>query len=266
MSLNFATISPHPPIIVPGIGEISEVEKVANTIVALRKLSTIFNNAEIDTLIIISPHGHIYPDRFNICHMRKLFGTFASFDKPEIIMEAENNLDFTSTIANKMEKASMPYLLYDNDGEFFELDHGIMVPLAFLKQNQESSFKVIPITYSGLNSAEHFAFGQVLTDAIESSNERIGIIASGDLSHQLFQNPEGQVFDKKFVKDIKENNIQDILLYDENYLERIGECGYRSVSILLGALDNRKYAPEILSYEGPFGVGYLVANFDLKED
>ncbi|GAI58233.1 unnamed protein product, partial [marine sediment metagenome] len=45
-----------------------------------------------------------------------------------------------------------------------------------------------------------------------------------------------------------------------------GECGLRSFCFLLGILEASGIAwqPEILSYQGPFGVGYLVANFKLK--
>jgi AmmeMemoRadiSam system protein A len=42
-------------------------------------------------------------------------------------------------------------------------------------------------------------------------------------------------------------------------IERAGECGLRSLVTALGALDGLKVAVDILSYEGPFGVGYLVA-------
>jgi len=45
-----------------------------------------------------------------------------------------------------------------------------------------------------------------------------------------------------------------------------GECGLRSFCFLLGILEASgiDWQPEILAYEGPFGVGYLVANFKLK--
>jgi len=50
---------------------------------------------------------------------------------------------------------------------------------------------------------------------------------------------------------------------DAELIERAGECGLRPSIMLLGALDGLKVKPEILSYEGPFGVGYLVASFDV---
>lgn len=263
MSLNFAAISPHPPIIIPEIGSLEDLQKVSSTVLAMKKLSGIFKAAEIDTLIIISPHSLIYPDRFNICGMKKTFGTFAQFDQPDIIMEFNTDIDTALSIDTLSRENNINTVLYDNGAEFFELDHGLMVPLYFLRAQQESAFDIVPIAYSNLDRAQHFAFGQVVKDACEKSTSRIGILASGDLSHQLIQNPDGKKFDKQLIDDLKGNNVTDLLAYDETWLEEIGECGYRSILILLGALDGVENTPEILSYEGPFGVGYGVVNYNL---
>jgi len=51
---------------------------------------------------------------------------------------------------------------------------------------------------------------------------------------------------------------------DHELIEKAAQCGYRSILILLGVLNNVSYQTEILSYEAPFGVGYLVANLKLE--
>ena len=53
------------------------------------------------------------------------------------------------------------------------------------------------------------------------------------------------------------------MYYDEDFVDDAGECGYRSILILMGILDGLNIKPRILSYEGPFGVGYLVADYKL---
>lgn len=270
MSLNFAAISPHPPIIVPGIGTEKDLQKAAMTIQAMKKMAFAFQKAEIDTLIIISPHMLIYPDKFSICGMKKLFGSFANSGAPDIIIESNNNLDLAHEIDQQCNMEGVKSLLYDNEGEFFELDHGIMVPLYYLNSIQESSFKVLPIAYSNLSRADHFSFGQAIYKVCKKYPGRVGIIASGDLSHRLNHgNAEelqaGREFDQQIVKDLKENKAQEILFYDEDFLNQAGECGYRSFLILLGALSSRQVSPHILSYEGPFGVGYLVGNYTIPE-
>ncbi len=270
MSLNFAAITPHPPIIVPGIGKPDDLQKVGETILAMKKLAAKFRSSEIETLIVISPHMLVYPDRFNICGMKKLFGTFSSFGAPDIMMEFANDLELATEIEKAAQKESFDILLYNNDGEFFELDHGIMVPLYFLNADPDSSLKVVPIAYSDLDRSSHFSLGQILKDTIEKYPGRCGVLASGDLSHRLISgapgtySKAGMTFDKKLVADIKENNVKEIMFYDEDFIDDAGECGYRSILILLGLLDGQNIKPDILSYEGPFGVGYLVANYNIK--
>ncbi|MBM2821240.1 MAG: Extradiol ring-cleavage dioxygenase class protein subunit [Candidatus Berkelbacteria bacterium] len=272
MSLNFASISPHPPIIIPGIGSNEDLHKVGGTITGLRKLANHFREAEIETLIVISPHTLTYPDRFNICGMKKLFGSFASFGAPDFMMEFNNDFDLAVEINSAADSHEINTLLYNNNGEFFEMDHGLMVPLYYISKIQETSLKILPIAFSNLDRYKHFTFGQVIGEIIKKYPSRVGVIASGDLSHRLIQGAPGGYskigieFDKKIVADLKENKVQEILYYDEEFVEGAGECGYRSILILLGILDGLKIKPEVLSYEGPFGVGYLVANYKFPED
>ncbi|PIZ48331.1 hypothetical protein COY29_03960, partial [Candidatus Woesebacteria bacterium CG_4_10_14_0_2_um_filter_39_14] len=92
-------------------------------------------------------------------------------------------------------------------------------------------------------------------------------IASGDMSHRLKEDgpygfhPSGPQFDQEFIRLLKNKDIRGILNLNPRLIEEAGECGLRSFSMLLGALtaDKTDWQPEILSYEGPFGVGYLVA-------
>lgn len=270
MSLNFAAISPHPPIIVPGIGSPQDLQKVGQTIQAMKKLAHIYNEAEIETLIVISPHALVYPDCFNISAMKKLFGTFSNFGTPDIMMEFQNNQELAGLIDQETNRSDVKTLLYDNGGEFFELDHGLMVPLYYLSRQQESAFKVIPIAYSNLDHQSHLSFGQIISKVIAKYPGRVGIVASGDLSHRLIQgapngySKAGKEFDQKLINDLKNSEMQEIIDYDEGFVEDAGECGYRSILVLLGALENSHPKGELLSYEGPFGVGYLVFNYKLK--
>lgn len=271
MSLNFAGLAPHPPLLVPEIGQ-EDTIKVKKTVDALEKLATIFGDAEIETLIVISPHSLVYPDRFNISTMEKNSGSFAQFGHPEITFNYKNDTELVYKIAEACQKENIPFVPYDNGEESFEMDHGIMVPLYYLQKEKEMGLKIIPIAYSGLTRAQHFAFGQLLGEVCQKYAGRVGIMASGDLSHRLIygapeNTPEaGQDFDEQIINDLEKYNVKDILYYEDDFVENAGECGYRSILILLGALDNIHVKPELLSYEGPFGVGYAVVNFNLPEN
>lgn len=92
------------------------------------------------------------------------------------------------------------------------------------------------------------------------------------MSHRLREDgpygfhPAGPRFDRKFIELLKDKDVEGILNLDPELVEEAGECGLRSFCMLLGALESTKTAwePEVLSYEGPFGVGYLVANIRIN--
>jgi len=208
MSLVFASISPHPPIILPSVGSPKDRAQVKNTIEALEKLGKKLKEVKPDSIIISSPHP----------------------------------------------------------------DWGFNVPLFFLAKDFKGEIQ----TYlMGIESPQfYFEEGKKLYQKIArdpTSDKKIALIASGDLSHCLKEegpygfHPDGPKFDKALIESLKKKDIEKILKLDDLYPDA-GECGLRSFCFLLGILEASgiDWQPEILAYEGPFGVGYLVANFKLK--
>ncbi|MBT9171418.1 MAG: hypothetical protein DDT18_01793 [Actinobacteria bacterium] len=149
-------------------------------------------------------------------------------------------------------------------------DWGFNVPLFFLAKDFKGEIQ----TYLTEMEEPKFYFeeGKKFSKLkIENCKLKIALIASGDLSHCLKEqgpygfHPDGPKFDKQFIKALKDKKIETILKLDELYPEA-GECGLRSFCFLLGILEASgiDWQPEILSYQSPFGVGYLVANFKLS--
>jgi len=265
-SLKFAAICPHPPIIIPTIGSPLDLEKVSKTIKAMEKLAKIFAQSEIETLIIISPHSQIDFNNFLINHSPTLVGHFYNFGDFQTELIFKNDLE----VAKCIEKESQAINIPARKIEFKELDHGTLVPIYYLSK-EYPNFKIVPLSLSFLDLKTHFQFGKILKKATDQlSPKKIGIVASGDLSHRLtFDAPAGyspraHQFDEKLIKLLRDKNVEGILNMDQDLVEEAGECGYRSIIILLGALSDIEWHPEILSYQAPFGVGYLVANFILS--
>ena len=147
-------------------------------------------------------------------------------------------------------------------------DWGFNVPLFFLAKDFKGKIETFLI---GTESPQfYFEEGKRLYDLkIKNLKLKIALVASGDMSHCLKENgpygfqADGLKFDKELIESLKKKDIETILKLDDLYPEA-GECGLRSFCFILGILEGSgiNWQPEILSYEGPFGVGYLVA--DLK--
>lgn len=203
----FASISPHPPIILPTVGSREDRKLARKTIESLELLGQKLKELNPDSIVISSPHE----------------------------------------------------------------DWGFEVPLYFLAQGFRG--KIIKYVTGEETPAFHSTEGQKLYREINRSQsaERIALIASGDLSHCLKEDgpygfhPHGPKFDRDLIEYLKNKKTDRLLKLDEDYPEA-GECGLRSICFMLGILKEAKtdYQTEILSYEGPWGVGYLVANFKLS--
>jgi AmmeMemoRadiSam system protein A len=67
------------------------------------------------------------------------------------------------------------------------------------------------------------------------------------------------LFDEQIVDAIARGDPSGVINIDPELRNRAGECGYRSIVIALGAVGEHLGEHQVLSYEGPFGVGYMVA-------
>lgn len=260
--LSFAAICPHPPIIIPTIGK-ENLRLVKKTVEAMEELEKKLSLANPEIIIIISPHGQIFTDAFCLNLSEKYFGDFKNFGDLITKLEFNGNIELAYKIREKTE-TTIPTTMISEPN----LDHGTLVPLYYLTKNLKN-FSIIPIGYSFLDYQKHLEFGEKIKEEIMLSDKKIAIIASGDLSHRLTfdapagYSPQGKIFDKKVINLLKKKSINQIIKLDSKLIEEAGECGLRSILILLGIIKNLNYQPELLSYEGPFGVGYLVMNFKL---
>ncbi len=262
MAIVFSAITPHPPILIPAIGK-ENTNQLKKTLEALRILEENLYASKAETLIIISPHGIIQSESFTMNLNPEFNIKFEEFGDLSTKINLKGDIGLAYKIREALETKAPLQLISEPN-----LDHGCGVPLYFLTQHLKN-IKILPIYFSGLSLESHFEFGALLKKELLSNKERIAIVASGDMSHRLSKDapagysPKGAKFDKKIINLIREKKTQDILEIDYDLISEAGECGLRSIAILLGILNEIEYTPEILSYEGPFGVGYLTVNFKL---
>jgi aromatic ring-opening dioxygenase LigB subunit len=260
--LKSAYICPHPPLLIPSIGQ-NNLSEISSTVEAMNYLGSEIKKLEIETSVIISPHSPMQMGFMSVIGTKHLEGNFLQFGD-DTSMAFENDIDLGLNIKKIADTRNLPAKIINSGAA---LDHGAMVPLYFLAKHNPN-IKIVLIAFSYLDYQKHFEFGEVIYEAIESMDKKIALVASGDLSHRLTPDapasysPRGKEFDELLIRLLKNNNVSEILNLDSSLVEDAGECGLRSIIILLGALEIlENYKFEKLSYEGPFGVGYLVGKF-----
>ena len=267
MPVVIGCLMPHPPIVIPDIGR-DNLNRVTSTTDAMLKVAEQVAQAEPDALVFISPHSAGFTDSIAVRANPILEGSFAGFGSPEVRFSKKNDLAFVEELviaANDFDlsvtKVGHGYLdLMGSD----ELDHGVLVPLYYLNTTMPGLPIVsISIDYSGFD--EHYALGMAIQRASNFVPERVALIASGDLSHRLIPgapagyDPRGVDFDAKIEEIFDTGYFDELPKLDPSLIEAAGECGLRSIYALAGAFNGLEIKTKVLSYEGPFGVGYMVA-------
>ncbi len=257
--LVFSAIAPHPPIMVPEVGRES-IADVADSIDAMAELTRRLIESGAETVVLISPHAPLAVDSFVAYEGPEVYADFANFRAPATTFTAEVDEELLTSI--KQVATSQNY--YVSTLLEHDLDHGTAVPLYFLLQNGWHG-KVVTLGYSFLSNEDHLQFGSCIKKAVDRVGRRTAFIASGDLSHRLKPqapagyNPEAHFFDQQVVDALRANAPNRIVDIDHNLRKLAGECGYRSMLVAIGASSDLPPSCEVLSYEAPFGVGYLVA-------
>lgn len=260
--LNAAIVS-HSPILIPEIGKLNQ-RVLQKTVDAYQSLANELQGNDIETIIVISPHGQVQEDRFTINIGPELNIDLSGFGFLGTGRKFYSDLNLIDELKNT---EGTEIQLISNP----KLDYGTSVPLYLLTAGMPD-VKIVSISYaSGLSLEEHIALGNRINQVISNSAKRIAVIASGDLSHKLKKNsptgysPKGAKFDNKLIEFLNDSKTakENILNMDAKLIADAGECGLRSIVILMGILNGRDYQPEVMAYQTDFGIGYLTMNFKL---
>jgi AmmeMemoRadiSam system protein A/AmmeMemoRadiSam system protein B len=244
---------------VPEVGRES-IAGVVDSIDAMSELTKRLIDSGAETVVLISPHAPLEVDSFVAYEGPQVSGDFSRFNAPGTSFSTLVDEELLAAIREAA--ASEQYevtTLREQD-----LDHGSAVPLYFLLRNGWRG-KVVTLGYSFLSNDDHLRFGLCIRKAVDQVGRRVAFIASGDLSHRLKPqapagyNADAHEFDDQVVDALRSNDPQRIVDIDFNLRRLAGECGYRSMLVAIGASSELPLSCEVLNYEAPFGVGYLVA-------
>lgn len=264
MSLVFAAIIPHPPIILKSIGR-DHTHHLERTIASYKKISTALTEAAPDTILVISPHLKIMPGAFVINYAPKYLTNFLSFGDFSPVRSYPTDSLLVERIRHETRKAKMKIVTVSDE----HLDYGSGIPLKLIpSSNINPSVVVVSPTMDGPKA--QYAFGRVLKEAVMSSNRRVAVFCSGDLSHRLTSDtpsgfsPKGKDFNDLLITNLLSGSVSSVLQMKKELVEEAHACAYSPICILLGIIERMNYTPELLSNESPFGVGYMTMQFHLR--
>jgi aromatic ring-opening dioxygenase LigB subunit len=255
----FAALMPHAPILIPDVGR-EAPKPAAASVDALKNVAARLANRPLDAVVVISPHSPRRLGTFGVWSGSRLCGNFAQFGAPQAAVDLPNDTAFAAEL--KLQAGQVGLQTWEIPVQ--TLDYGALVPLWYLvNAGWGRPAAVLSLRRPGERGSGQL--GRAIMGAAAKVGERIAVIASGDMSHRLTPNapagydPRARDFDRRFIACLRRGAYHDLERFDPELQDLAGEDVLDSTIVALAAVSWETTGHEVLSYEGPFGVGYGVA-------
>lgn len=239
----FSALMCHAPIVIPEVAG-SEAGRCVATTAAMRAVARRAVASRPDRIALVSPHSPRRRHGWGAWTGRHQ-GDLRQFRAPGLRVDLPDSPEVAQAVG------AAPI-----GGE--PLDHGAMVPLWFLwEAGWRGPTAILALPWDGQG-------GAAVGAAIAALPGRTAVIASGDMSHRLIPgapsgfHPEAAEFDRAFVAALRAGRWAEALAAEPRALA--AEDVIDSTTVALAAMPEARNAA-VLSYEGPWGVGYTEAIF-----
>ncbi len=249
-------VCPHPPLLIPAIGGDNR-RRVQATVEAMERLAA--EVAGADLVVVISPHTPGFSDAVAVRSPATLWGDFAAFRCPEVGVEIDNDVEFVDRLLDRAADADeLDVEPLDDD----RLDHGVLVPLFFL-----NALRLVNLSVARDYDASQDARAPGPRDRRRAAARRAVRGLRRSLAPPAAGSAGGLRPARRRVRRPGRRAASRAATSTVSAASTPTSSGGRgSAACARSSPWGRSWAPtrapaRVLSYEGPFGVGYAVAAF-----
>ncbi|PIE25076.1 MAG: 3,4-dihydroxyphenylacetate 2,3-dioxygenase [Neptuniibacter caesariensis] len=213
--------------------------------------------AGADTVVVIDTHWLVNAG-YHVNSNPHFKGAFTSHEFPHFIQnmkyEYAGNPELGDLIAEKATEKGVFTL--SHQVETLDLEYGTLVPMRYM--NPESDLKVVSVSgWCSVHSIDSSRIlGEAIREAIEASDSKVMLLASGSLSHRIWDNDDYEANNGTFTISKEFNRQVDLRVLDlwqqgeiATFLKMLpdyadccsGEGGMHDTAMLFGALGWDKY-------------------------
>ncbi len=213
--------------------------------------------AGADTVIVLDTHWLVNAG-YHVNANDNFKGIFTSPEFPHFIQNLEYEYKGNSALGDLIAKKAQEKDVFSlsHQVESLNLEYGTLVPMRYM--NPESDLKVVSVAaWCSVHSIESSRkFGEAIREAIEESDSNVLLIASGSLSHKIWDNDIyaenngtftissefNRQMDLRVIELWEKGEIATFIKMLPEYAKNCaGEGGMHDTAMLLGALGWDKY-------------------------
>ncbi len=233
---------------------------------------------DVDTIVVLDVHWLVNAG-YHVNANGRFKGRYTSNELPHFIKDMDyaycGNPELGRRIAEFANAAGVGTRSHEIDS--LELEYGTLVPMRYM--NGDGRFNVVSVAdwcaWHGLDESRRF--GAALRQAIEASDSRVAVLASGSLSHRFNNNgsPEAAMHqisrefhrqvDLRVVELWRQGDWKAFCAMLPDYAEHcVGEGGMHDTAMLLGLLGWDRYDKPVeivTDYFTSSGTGQINAIF-----
>lgn len=209
------------------------------------------------TVVICDTHWVINAG-FHINANTRFEGLFTSNEFPQFIQNLPYAYDGNPALGEAIAKAATDRGAYTlcHQLDSLELEYGTLVPMRFMAREHDMKVVSVAAWATVHDHDESRIVGEAIREAIEASDEKVLLVASGSLSHKIWANKDYAANNGTFTISSEFNRQMDLHVLEmwkqgdhATFLKMLGEyaqfcCGEGSMhdtAMLYGALGWDKY-------------------------
>lgn len=248
----------------------------------LRRLGEAARQVGVETFVIFDSHW-INTIGYHVNARARHAGIFTSHEIPHFIHELAYDYPGDPGLSSAIVQAAREMGLdaREHDYPHLGLEYATLLPMRYM--NPDGATRVLPVGQN-VNASwqENRRLGEAVRRAIDASDRRVGLLASGSLSHQFWPNDLATAhllevsseFNRQTDEHVlalwREGRVREFLAFLPTYLRVCqGEVQMSDTVMLFAALGWDRYRGKgepYSDYEGSSGTGQVNVRFDVSPE
>jgi 3,4-dihydroxyphenylacetate 2,3-dioxygenase len=168
-----------------------------------------------DTVVICDTHWVINAG-FHINANARFEGLFTSNEFPQFIQDMPYAYDGNPDLGDAIAKAATDRGVYTlaHHLDSLELEYGTLVPLRFMSREHDMKVVSVAAWATVHDHDESRVIGEAIREAVEASDSKVLLVASGSLSHRIWPNKDYAANNGTFTISSEFNRQVDLHVLD----------------------------------------------------